>query len=439
MEFLKEHQLNIMLFLSGICATLFVMVFFSRSIPLRRRRSLGAIELFAMLLLIFDRLSYIYRGTPGNVGFIMVRVSNFVVFFLSLCIIKAFNQYVKSILSENEERCDPSWLLTATDILLYTGMALIVISQFTGIYYTFDDENRYQRGPLIMIQFALPLIALCIQLVDIMRRRKRLSKGMFVTLLLFIILPIIASLAQLFLYGLSLTNISIAAPSMVLYLFSLKDMNEKVEKAAEREIELLKEEHEAMQQMFEQTAMALASAIDAKDNYTHGHSRRVAEYSRKIAEKTGRSKEKCDEIFYTALLHDVGKIGVPENIINKKGKLTDEEFEVIKQHPVLGANILENIKGSPYLSIGAHYHHERYDGKGYPEGIAGEKIPMEARIIAVADSYDAMTSNRSYRKYMPQEKVRSEIENNTGTQFDPDAARCMLQIIDEDKDYILHE
>lgn len=184
---------------------------------------------------------------------------------------------------------------------------------------------------------------------------------------------------------------------------------------------------------------ALAHTIDAKDEYTIGHSVRVAKYSRMIAERLGLSAEDCENIYYMGLLHDIGKIGVPNAIINSPRKLTDEEYEVIKTHPGLGFDILSEIKSRPDLSIGARWHHERYDGKGYPDGKPGEETPYFARIIAVADSYDAMTSNRSYRKYMSQDAVRSEIEKNIGTQFDPVFAECMLQIIDEDVDYTLHE
>ena len=184
---------------------------------------------------------------------------------------------------------------------------------------------------------------------------------------------------------------------------------------------------------------ALAHTIDAKDKYTNGHSIRVAQYSRMIATKMGLSAENCENIYYMGLLHDIGKIGVPNEIINKPKKLTDSEYEVIKTHPTIGYGILSEIKTRPDLAKGAYWHHERYDGKGYPAGLSGEDIPLEARIIAVADSYDAMTSNRSYRDYLPQDVVRSELEKNKNTQFDPDIADVMISIIDEDKDYSLHE
>lgn len=204
-------------------------------------------------------------------------------------------------------------------------------------------------------------------------------------------------------------------------------------------VEIVSMSHKKTEQMFLQTVMALSDAVDAKDRYTSGHSKRVAEYSRRIAERLGKSKEEQEEIYRAGLLHDVGKIRIPEEIINKPGKLTDEEFNIIKIHPVTGYHILRGISEESSIAIAAKYHHERYDGRGYPNGIEGNKIPEVARILGVADSYDAMASNRSYRNALPQDVVRSEIEKGKGTQFDPRIADVMLQMIDEDKDYRMKE
>ena len=210
----------------------------------------------------------------------------------------------------------------------------------------------------------------------------------------------------------------------------------RLQRNLEAEVEKKTQENEVLSLHVVQT---LAQAIDAKDTYTNGHSGRVAEYSKEIAKRYGYSVKQQDEIYMMGLLHDVGKIGVPDAVINKPGRLDDEEFEQIKKHPVLGDKILKKIREMPKLAIGARWHHERYDGTGYPDGLAGKDILEEARIIAVADSYDAMTSNRSYRGLLPQEKVREEIEKGKGTQFDPVFADIMLQIMDEDKDYKLRE
>lgn len=184
---------------------------------------------------------------------------------------------------------------------------------------------------------------------------------------------------------------------------------------------------------------SLADAVDAKDTYTNGHSDRVASYSREIARRYGYSAKEQDELYVMGLLHDVGKIGIPDAVINKPTKLTPEEFDMIRQHPAMGARILGNIQAMPRLAIGAHWHHERFDGRGYPDGLAGESIPEEARIIAVADAYDAMTSFRSYRLPLTQAEVRREIERGTGAQFDPRFADIMLTMMDEDTEYTMRE
>jgi putative two-component system response regulator len=190
-----------------------------------------------------------------------------------------------------------------------------------------------------------------------------------------------------------------------------------------------------LQSLSDQTIFALAVAIDAKDSYTNGHSRRVAQYAREIAKRMGKTLSEQKDIFNVALLHDVGKIAIPEGIIDKPGKLTPVEYEIIKSHTTRGYDILKTISVMPMLYIGARWHHERFDGNGYPDGKKGTEIPEIARIICVADCYDAMSSDRSYRKALPQETVRGEIENGLGTQFDPEIGRIMLEMIDEDTEY----
>lgn len=222
-------------------------------------------------------------------------------------------------------------------------------------------------------------------------------------------------------------------------ILSLRELQVNLESEVERRTEELEESRRKLQVLSLQVVKTLASAIDAKDRYTNGHSSRVAKYSKEIARRAGKPVEFQDEIYFIALLHDIGKIGIPDNILNKNSKLTDEEYETIKQHPSIGVEILKNITEMPKIEIGAHYHHERFDGKGYPEGLAGYGIPEIGRIIAVADAYDAMTSRRSYRSALPQETVRGEIVRGRGLQFDPDFADIMLQMIDEDVNYTMRD
>ena len=210
----------------------------------------------------------------------------------------------------------------------------------------------------------------------------------------------------------------------------------RLQKNLEHEVAVKTEEN---YMLFVHVILSLAAAIDAKDIYTNGHSERVAKYSREIARRHGYSEKQQNDIYMMGLLHDVGKIGIPDSIIKKADKLTKEEFDTIKKHPVIGARILESIKEMPELADGAHWHHERYSGGGYPDGLTGNEIPEQARIISVADAYDAMTSKRSYRDRLPQDIVRKEIENGRGTQFDPRFADIMLGMIDEDINYNMKE
>jgi len=358
---------------------------------------------------------------------------------LTLAVIYCFNLYLIDLYTHEGRLEAPPRRLNVVKVLTLVGMALVIVSQFTGLYYTFDEMNRYQRAPGFIICYAIPLSVLLMQMSVILQYRKNLSRNMHLSLLIFAGGSVIASVFQVFMYGVSLNNMTIVAMTALLYIFALQDLTREVEHARRVEIESYKEAQMREHALFEQTAEALANAIDAKDKYTHGHSARVAMYSSRIAQEAGKDKETCEQVYFAALLHDVGKIGVPDAIINKDGKLTDEEFAWIKQHPVFGNQILSSIQQSPYLSIGAHYHHERYDGRGYPGGLKGEDIPDFARIIAVADSYDAMTSKRSYRDPLPQQIVREELVKGVGTQFDPEYARIMLHLIDRDVEYRMRE
>ena len=181
-----------------------------------------------------------------------------------------------------------------------------------------------------------------------------------------------------------------------------------------------------------QAITAIAKTVDAKDTYTRQHSARVAKFSREIAIRSGLfTEEEIDIIYRTALLHDIGKIGIRDDILNKNGRLTDEEFAIMKTHTTIGAEILKDVTLIKDVDKGAKYHHERFDGRGYPQGLAGEEIPIVARIVGVADAYDAMTSDRAYRKHLPEDVVRGELTKGRGAQFDPVFCDIMLGIMDD--------
>ena len=222
-------------------------------------------------------------------------------------------------------------------------------------------------------------------------------------------------------------------------ILELSYLQKNLQQEVEKQTEVAENRRESVERLSWQMVQALASTIDAKDSYTNGHSTRVAQYSVMLAEKMGYTGKKLEQLQYAAMLHDIGKIGVPREIINKPSKLTDEEYAIIKTHPVIGGNILKEVSEIPDIAIGARWHHERYDGKGYPDGKQGEEIPELARIIGVADAYDAMTSKRSYRDVLPQEVVIGELQKGKATQFDPHIAELMIELIQEDTEYVMHE
>ncbi len=194
--------------------------------------------------------------------------------------------------------------------------------------------------------------------------------------------------------------------------------------------------HENLRKLFVSSIKALANAIEARDRYTHGHSERVTEYSVRIATVLNLDKSEIEKIRYAALLHDIGKINIREDILNKPDRLTDEEFAIMREHPVYGAKIMEPVAEFKEMLPYVYHHHERFDGKGYPDGLAGEDIPLASRILAVADSFDAMTSDRPYRKAMSIEDAIEELRSNSGTQFDPCIVNAFIEIVEKDRGWL---
>ena len=208
---------------------------------------------------------------------------------------------------------------------------------------------------------------------------------------------------------------------------------DELTKNLERKVE---QKTRQVEQLSFEIIATIASMIEAKDSYTKGHSIRVAEYSAALATALGWKEETVKNLRYIALLHDIGKVGIPDRVLNKPGKLTETEFNIIKSHTTIGGDILKDIETISYVDSGAKFHHERFDGKGYPSGLAGYNIPTVARIISIADAYDAMNSKRVYRDALPENIIREELINGRGTQFDPEFLDVFLRLFDEGKLYI---
>jgi hypothetical protein len=201
----------------------------------------------------------------------------------------------------------------------------------------------------------------------------------------------------------------------------------------------LERKQQQNEEIISQTMTTFAEFIDAKDPYTRGHSARVSYYSKEIARRMKMSKEEIKQLGYIALMHDCGKIGIPDKVLKKAEQLDPEERKIIESHPTIGGHMLEKFTAIDGIRDGAMYHHERYDGKGYPEGRKGEEIPLYARIIGIADAFDAMNSDRCYRKHLSKEVILKELEENKGKQFDPDLAEYMIEMIKDGSINVLGE
>ena len=438
-EWMAAHQLNIMLSFSSVCFVVGFFALLTKSLPWKRKMSLAALEFFASILLYSDRLAYIYHGMSGYKGFWMVRISNFLVFFMTISVVYAFNFYLTDLCRNEIGLAGKPKRLRLVDFICLIGWGLVIVTQFTGLYYTFDANNAYQRGPGFMICYVIPFLALFLQLSLIFEFYGRMSRNISVPLILFTAFPMVASLVQAKYYGFSFTNIAIVGMGIVLYVFAIMEMNEKLEAAQQQELQEAKNKNLSIRRSFEQTVKMIVNTLDEKDKYTRGHSIRVAEYAREIAKNLGLDERECFRIYYAAALHNIGRLRLTDTLIGKKGHLSAAEEKELEKIPELGQEILANVKELPYLQTAAASYRERYDGKGYPQGLKGEEIPLMARITAVANAYDEMTSFTAERRPMAQGRVRQKLLEGAGREFDPKIVEVMISMIDKDNEYMMRE
>ena len=410
----------------GIAAFIFEMMLLILLLVLGHRqrdnnmkfRTMVILTLCGTVVSIMDNLFRVTRVFESSLVFqLFLQLSAILMnVFLTYYVLLYLETFVKSSKKKN-------WVGHINYIIAAVSAVYALVMFFRALsqIHAGAQEVGIPNTGRILIGYAVELYYLISAIVLIIRYHKSFEKrALFTALLAYsvIVLAVIVQLIQK--RGVFLTSFGATLGSYIFYIG----------------VEI--PDHRNLQKSIH-VVKVLAEAIDAKDAYTKGHSSRVAAYSREIAKRSHYSEAAQDEIYMMGLLHDVGKIGVSDAVITKPGRLTDEEFEQIKTHPEKGAKILRAIEELPKLAVGAKWHHERYDGRGYPDGLKAKEIPEEARIIAVADAYDAMTSNRSYRKTMDQAAVRQQIEMGRETQFDPDFADILLQMIDEDNDYKLRD
>ena len=431
-EVIREHQLNIMLILCGACAMLLYLVCNTRFISKRRKGILFLMESMALLLMVFDRFAYIYRGDPSTFAGVMVRISKFLVYFLTSGMVFGLTLYLTDHLLADVGLVKLPVRVRLSAALAALGMLLAVLAASTDLYYYFDENNVYHRGRGFVIAYIVPVLCPAIIATVVLQYRKKIRRVIFISLLIYIFVPVFCGILQIFTYGISIVNMSMAAVSLSLYVFTYLDINNTVERAHEIEIQNMHSEQQHMKKLFDQTATAFVSAVEIKDEYAKGCAVRTAEYARRIAEHAGMNEAECEEAYYAALLHDVGIIGIPDNVIKNEGDPQKWDRELMQQKPLIGKEILSSITEYPYLAIGAQYSHERYNGTGYPDGLSGEDIPKVARIVGVADAFVSMTTKKRFRDERPVFIAREALVKGAGTDYDPLFANCMIKIIDED-------
>ena len=328
-------------------------------------------------------------------------------------------------------------------ILYLLDLFLLLSNPLTGWVFVYDAAGSYILKTLFVpVAYGFPILFFALGSLYMLTHRARYKKSQLIAMIVSILCATALFLTQMMFFNNVLITFYFASIGIMIILLSLEtpeherlaQMTAELNEAKAREAALKEKE-----KLSREVMLALAKAVDAKDHYTKGHSERVAKYARELSKRMGKTEKEQEEIYELGLLHDIGKIGISEEIINKKSRLTAAEFDEIKKHTVIGWEILKTIDEIPWLSKGARWHHERFDGHGYPDGLSGKEIPEEARIICLADSYDAMTSKRSYSFPRSQSEVREEIVRCSGTQFDPDIAVYFIGMIDDDKDYLLRE
>ncbi len=321
-----------------------------------------------------------------------------------------------------DERYHIGYLIIEVASIINLG--IVAVLNYTGVAALSDTR----MGSLIIIILTM-LMTVVTMAYDLFKRKDRSYIYVAVGLALLALCGIIQLVME---QVLSLSVISGTFMSIGLIFLVIFGLLQAVKKINQMNTD----RNEAIEQVehLSRTAMeALAKTVDAKDRYTSGHSMRVAEVACLIAEELGWNDEQISELRFQGMMHDIGKIGVPDSVLNKPGRLNSIEFELVQSHTTVGSDILKNVTSIPGVEKAARHHHERFDGNGYPDHLKGEEIPINARIIGVADAYDAMNSDRIYRKALPKDVIRKEIINGRGTQFDPFLVDVFIKLLDEDR------
>lgn len=436
------------LFIVGILIAI-ISIHYSTTNLVNRRYKFFLIASFVLIAL--DLITVYTNGMAEHMPTIVVQILNGIYFFAGALVAFLFLYYVISVgFGDGQKKLRKILWIINISLLGLFGISLIV-NNWAGFYYYISDEFVYSHGPIYILVNLATILYVIESIVVMIINRKNFNKRQLISTSLFYTFFFASFVLQVALFNdVLLSDLGVAFGGLIV-LFSIETpdyiklmgtLNELNELKASLEIQVanrtkeLDEEKRSYEELTLETLSSLANVIDAKDHYTNGHSFRVAAYSMGIARELGLSFQECEHIYFAGLIHDVGKIGINESILTKPGKLDPEEFAIVQSHSALGGDILKGIKAFPVFEHVARSHHERYDGNGYPDKLKGEDIPFAARIVTVADTFDAMTSDRSYRKALSDEIAIKELHDHNGTQFDPRMVEAFLKLYYSFKDSI---
>lgn len=382
---------------------------------------------FALLLTVDDIVCPILLAKPEAPVCWKLATGKLYIILMFLCMFQLLQYTIYLAMGDRADKA-PRKVRVLYRASLWMGVFLAAVSACLPLYYRLGEGTAYVYGPCQDLCYGAGAALAVVMPLFTFGHRRHSTPERRAPIYAYVLIEAVTAALENWNKELLLTSLTLVVTIVIIY-FTLQNPD----------IFVLMERNRKISDLSEQMIYALLDTVDAKDHYTKGHSLRVAAYAVRIARRMGYDEGRLRELYYMGLLHDIGKIGIPDEIINKPGGLTEQEYAVIRGHTTIGGEMLSRIQSMPGLYVGAACHHERWDGKGYPRGLAGEDIPEPARILSVADVYDAMASVRSYRSILPQKEVRRAIKKGRGTQFDPKIANVMLALIDEDKEYRMSE
>lgn len=423
----------------GIILILIVSLNYSSTNLVNKRYKYFMISSIVMITLDIVTVFTNDNANKINVGFNYFL--NTIYFFSGAVVSLLFLYYSISVafVGSKKKHVKIHYIINLSIIGVY--LLSLIINCFTGFYFNFNN-NTYNHGDLYLLVNLCAVIFLAESIVILVVKRKKFNFKQRICTGLFYAVFIIAFILQLFVFpDILLSDFGVALGALIIFfsietpdyvklmqtLYELNELKASLEVQVEDRTKEVYQERQSYKTLTIETLSSLADLIDAKDHYTNGHSFRVAAYAKALAKELGYENE-AEQIYFAGLVHDVGKIGISDKILTKPGKLTKEENEIIKSHASVGGNILKGIHQFKIFETVARYHHERYDGSGYPDKLKGEEIPFEARIVAVCDVYDAMTSDRSYRKALSEKVALKELNSIKGSQLDPHMVDVFLDI-----------